>query len=139
MMAELKELSGMEVSDEELTAWGKENLLRLIDEYANSEAVNHIVFSGQKTWLTPEVRSNYLASLTAAEALGETSISFEVNGQVFELPIATAKTVLYKIQRYADATYMVTVALKAAAEALETMADVSVFAYKEGYPEELRM
>lgn len=110
-----------------------------IAAYSDSEAVNSLTFNGIKTWLTPNVRANYLVSLDAAELLGETNITFVVEGVQASLPIKQVRLLLAKIQRYADACYLVTERHKIAVKALQTVEEVESYDYTTGYPEKLAL
>lgn len=110
-----------------------------IAAYSDSEAVNSLTFNGLKTWLTPNVRANYLVSLDAAELLGETDITFVVEGVQASLPIKQVRLLLAKIQRYADACYIVTEGHKRAVKALQTVEEVESYDYTTGYPEKLSL
>ena len=110
-----------------------------IAAYSDSDAVNSLTFNGLKTWLTPNVRANYLVSLDAAELLGETDITFVVEGVQASLPIKQVRLLLAKIQRYADACYIVTEGHKRAVRALQTVEEVESYDYTKGYPEKLKL
>lgn len=110
-----------------------------IAAYSDSDAVNSLTFNGIKTWLTPNVRANYLVSLDAAELLGETDITFVVEGVQASLPIKQVRLLLAKIQRYADACYIVTEGHKRAVRELQTVEEVEAYDYTVGYPEKLSL
>lgn len=110
-----------------------------IAAYSDSDAVNSLTFNGLKTWLTPNVRANYLVSLDAAELLGETDITFVVEGVQASLPIKQVRLLLAKIQRYADACFIVTERHKIAVRALQTVDEVEKYDYTTGYPEKLAL
>ncbi len=117
----------------------KERKIAEIAAYSDSDAVNSLTFNGLKTWLRPNVRANYLVSLDAAELLGETEITFVVEGVQASLPIKQVRLLLAKIQRYADACYIVTEGHKRAVRALQTVEEVEKYDYKQGYPEKLKL
>lgn len=110
-----------------------------IAAYSDSDAVNSLTFHGIKTWLTPNVRANYLVSLDAAELLGETDITFVVEGVQASLPIKQVRLLLAKIQRYADACFIVTEEHKRAVRALQTVEEVESYDYTKGYPKKLTL
>lgn len=110
-----------------------------IAAYSDSDAVNSLTFNGMKTWLTPAERANYDTSLTAAELLGETGITFLVDGNELELHVEQARRVLAMVQRYADACYLVTERHKKAVRALQTVDEVEAYDYTKGYPEKLAL
>lgn len=117
----------------------KEVKIAEIAAYSDSDAVNSLTFNGLKTWLTPDVRANYLVSLDAAELLGETDITFVVEGVQASLPIKQVRLLLAKIQRYADACFIVTERHKIAVRALQTVEEVESYDYTKGYPEKLKL
>lgn len=117
----------------------KERKIAEIAAYSDSDAVNSLTFNGIKTWLKPNVRANYLVSLDAAELLGETDITFVVEGVQASLPIKQVRLLLAKIQRYADACYIVTEGHKRAVRALQTVEEVESYDYTRGYPEKLSL
>ena len=108
-----------------------------ITAYDCSDAVNALTYKGVRTWLTAEVRNSYLTSIQAAELLGEKNITFDIGGQSVTLDIQSAKIMLAKLQRYADACYLVTSTHKADVGALTTIEDVTDYDYKAGYPAQL--
>lgn len=128
----------MEDVEEELQR-AKDVKIAEIATYSDSDAVNSLTFNGMKTWLTPDVRANYLVSLDAAELLGETDITFVVEGVQASLPIKQVRLLLAKIQRYADACFIVTERHKIAVRALQTVEEVESYDYTKGYPEKLKL
>lgn len=108
-----------------------------INDYSESSNVNSLTYNGVETWLTPAIRSNYLTSISSAELLGETSITFTISGQVVTVPLQNAKILLAKIQRYADACFMVTMQHKANVSKLTSIEDINNYDITTGYPEKL--
>ena len=108
-----------------------------LERYDTSAAVNALTFGGVETWLDAQMRANYRNSIEGAEILGETSVTVGLAGQAVVLSIMDAKVILAKIQRYADACYMVTQGHRKAIEALTTVEDVESYDYTQGYPEKL--
>jgi hypothetical protein len=108
-----------------------------INDYNESDNVNSLTYNGVETWLKPAIRSNYLTSISSAELLGETSITFAIAGQAVTVPLQNAKILLAKIQRYADASYLVTQQHIAEVSKLTTVAEVEAFDITQGYPEKL--
>ena len=113
------------------------NKLEMIDNYANSTAVNELTFKGVKLWLSPEIRANYNVSLDAAQLLKEKNITFSLGNQLVTLSIDEARIILAKIQRYADATFIVTSKHKAEVEKLASIEEVENYNITEGYPPKL--
>lgn len=124
---------------EQLLQDAKDRKIAELDVFSQSSDVNGFTFKGMHTWLTPSERASYNVSITAAEALGETTITFAIAEQPLTIDISTAKIVLAKIQRYADATFMVTVKHKAAIAALSSVEEVDAYDFTKGYPEKLQL
>ena len=127
-----------EPTEEEILASLKAQKLQEIEQYSHSKAVDQFTINGViKDWLTPTERANYLQSLTSAELLGETEVDFFVGKNLFTLDLRSARLVLAKIQRYADASFIVTERKKIELDALQTADEVREFDISSGYPEQL--
>lgn len=124
---------------EEMLGEAKRTRLYELERYDTSAAVNSLTFNGVETWLDMQTRANYRNSIESAEILGETSVTVGLAGQAVVLSIMEAKVILAKIQRYADACYMVTQGHRKAIEALGTVEDVDGYDYTQGYPEKLAL
>lgn len=127
-----------EPTEAELLAVLKEQKMQEIEQYSHSSAVDQFTINGViEGWLTPAERSNYLQSLTSAELLGERDVDFFVGKHFFTLDLHSARLVLAKIQRYADASFIVTERKKLELDALQTVDEVKAFDVTSGYPEPL--
>jgi hypothetical protein len=108
-----------------------------INAYNDSSSVNGFTYNGIETWLVPSIRSNYLTSISSAELLGETGIIFALAGQAVTIPLQNAKILLAKIQRYADACYLVTQTHLAEVSKLTSIDAVNSYDITAGYPTKL--
>lgn len=119
-------------------AQAKAQMIRLIDEYDNSPAVNSFTINGTITgWFTPEERSNYRNSVDAAKRLGVESLSLFIGEEEFTLPTLKAEEILDRIQLYADRCFIVTKQHKIAVEHLDTIEAVDSYDYTGDYPDNL--
>ena len=138
---EVDEQKGTDATDTVLDtttlAGAKAQKIAEITAYDCSDAVNALTYKGVRTWLTAEVRNSYLTSIQAAELLGETSITFDIGGQAVTLELQSAKIMLAKLQRYADASYLVTQQHIAEVSKLTTVAEVTAYDITAGYPTKL--
>lgn len=131
---------------EELLTRTKQEKVRQIDGYDNSDAVNSFTvvvptegrITEINTWIDRETRADYKNSLDAAELLGRTEVTPVFNGMPLTLDIQTAKMALAQIQIYANQCYNVTEQHKAAVNALDTIEAVENYDYTTSYPEKLR-
>ena len=115
----------------------KEAKISEIQEYDASDNVNEFFVNGVGAWFDKETRSNFRGSLSDAELLGETTVSVPINGAIMTLPVSNVKLFLAQIQRYADASTLVTAGHIAQVQALETKEAVNAFDITDGYPEKL--
>lgn len=116
----------------------KAQMIRLIDEYDNSPAVNSFTINGTITgWFNPEERSNYRNSVDAAKRLGVESLSLFIGEEEFTLPTLKAEEILDRIQLYADRCFIVTKQHKIAVEHLNTIEAVDSYDYTGDYPDNL--
>ena len=101
--------------------------------------MNELTFNGKKTWLTPEIRSNYALSINAAKARGEENVRFVLAEQEITLGIDTAFKFLAVIQGYADVTFLVTQRHNKVVRGLKSVAEVEAYDYHTLYPGKLNL
>lgn len=111
--------------------------LNKIEVYDSSSSVNSFTVNDTSAWLDKDTRSNYNTSIQAAELLEEETISLLIAGNVISLTLTQAKTILAKIQRYADICYLVTQSHIAAVKVLTTINEVDAYDIENGYPDKL--
>ena len=134
---EVEQAEKLMPTESELVKQSIEQKLQEITDYDSSDSVNSFSINGVNMWLTAEVRNSYLTSIQAAELLGEASITFDIGGQSVTLDLQTAKIMLAKLQRYADACYLVTMQHKIEVNALTSIAEVEAYDITKGYPDKL--
>jgi hypothetical protein len=105
-----------------------------IDAYDTSEEVNSFLFNGQKAWIDAGTRAVFRNSIDSAELLNEETIQLPLGGTVLTVPVVQAKTMLARIQRYADNAAIVTAQHKAAVSDLTSIEGVDGYDYRDGYP-----
>jgi hypothetical protein len=105
-----------------------------INEYDNSDEVNSFLFNGQKTWIDAGTRAIFRNSIDSAELLQEETIQLPIAGNILTVPVAQAKIMLAKIQRYADNAAIITAGHKLAVSKLNSIAKVDEYNFRTGYP-----
>jgi hypothetical protein len=105
-----------------------------IDAYDTSSEVNSFLFNGQKTWIDAGTRAVFRNSIDSAELLQEETIQMPLGGTILTVPVANAKIMLAKIQRYADNAVIVTAQHKAVVSVLTDISKVDGYNFKTGYP-----
>lgn len=108
-----------------------------IDVYDNSDAVNSFTYNNIPLWFSAEVRAGFKNSIESASLLGETTISIPTTAGIINLSLDDAKIMLAKIQRYADACYLVTMRHKQEVSMLMSVKDVNACDITSEYPDKL--
>ena len=115
----------------------KEEAIEQITEYDQSENVNSFTLQGKTMWLPKETRVGLVNSVTIEKNAGKETTVLWFGGEKYELPVDTALQMLSALELYALECYNATAAHKAAINALESVEDVVVYDYTQGYPEKL--
>lgn len=116
----------------------KAEMIQKIDDYDSSDNVNGFTVNDSiEGWFTPEERSNYNSSISAAKLLGVDELSFFVGDMLITVPTLMAEQMLAQLQLYADQCYIVTRGHKADVEELQTIEEVDAYPYQSGYPQKL--
>jgi hypothetical protein len=108
-----------------------ENKVNESNEYA--ESLKHVSFFGNDIWLNPTERMNYRTTLEAAQALGETSITFKG----LTVPIDQAIMWLNYADVWAFHLTIVKDNHETAIRALTTEEELEDYDFTIGYPEPL--
>lgn len=106
----------------------KNEMLRKIDEYDKSEAVNNFTVNDINAWFTVAERNNYKQSVDAAKLLGVDTLSFFIGDIAYTISTTGAEQVLAQIQLYADAAFITTKQHKLN---VERLADIEEPKYNE--------
>ena len=108
-----------------------------IEDYDQSNEVNEFTISGFAVWLDKATRAGLMLRFQSEEALGKDVTTLWYNNQYFELPLSTAKAMLYQIEAYASECYDNTQKHLAQVARLTTIEEVEAYDYKTGYPDKL--
>ena len=117
----------------------KDILLRNIESYDTSPSVNSFMLNGQKVWLDFELRDRVYQGNERLQRIGRTDTTLWLGNQCYNLSIEQAQNIISHIEAYAKDCYNVTAAHKAAVEKMQTLEEVMIYDYTQGYPEQLRM
>lgn len=113
----------------------KEKKLEELKKYDSSDDVNSFLLNGVKVWIEESRRSGMRNSIDSAELLGESEVTFNITGIEFTVSLINARTMLARIQRYADRAYLATESHKSAIKALTSVDEVEAYDFTTGYPE----
>ena len=131
---ELKKLNGIEPTAEELLQIAKSKKQSDITEHDNSANVNSFIIGGLPMWLGFELRSRLKASLDAAEAAGQESMTKSFGGIEYTFTTAQWRAMVNAVENYAGQCQVVTEAHRHAVDALTTVEKVEAYDYTQGYP-----
>ena len=126
------------VDDEEMFDVAKKMLLALNSAYGSSSVVNVFHYEDKDCWIDKETRTCILSRMDAEEERGRgtTNLSFG-NCHLFNVPIASARSMLKDLEVYAAACYDTTNGHQLSIEGLESYESVYEYDYQDGYPEPL--
>lgn len=130
---------GGEQTDEDRLAFTKEMMLRNIEVYDKSDAVNQFTYGGMPLWLDKATRVGLMNSTTIAKAAGQKTTTLWMGETELEIKCDKAIQLLSALELYALGCFNVTAAHKKAVNALETVDEVAAYDYTTGYPDKLAL
>lgn len=115
----------------------KKKILREIDEYDTSDAVNSFFLNGLQVWLNKDTRVGLMNSLTIEKNAGKEDSTLWFNNICVVVKCDAAMQMLSALELYALDCYNKTAEHKVAVEALENLEAVEEYDYTTGYPTKL--
>lgn len=112
----------------------KTAVLSAIEAYDASDSVNAFILDGQRGWLDKDTRMGLRQNVADRRVLGRESIVIWVDGKPHSMNLDRAEGFLRALENYAYACKAVTSEHKAKVAAMETIEEVLVYDYREGYP-----
>lgn len=120
-------------------ARAKREILKKIEDYDTSSAVNGFILNGERVWLDFELRDRVYQGNERLQRIGRTDTTLWLGYHCFNLSIEQAQNIISHIEAYAKDCYNVTAAHKKAVSELTTIEEVEKFDITAGYPAQLRM
>lgn len=120
-------------------ARAKREVLKQIEAYDTSSAVNSFVLNGAVVWLDKATRVGLMNSTTIAKAMGQATTTLWLGGTKLEVGCDMAIQLLSALEMYALECFNVTAAHKKAVAELTDIGEVLSYDYTKGYPEKLTM
>lgn len=120
-------------------ARAKREVLKKIDAYDISPAVNGFVLNGAVVWLDKATRVGLMNSTTIAKAMGQATTTLWLGDTKLEVACDKAIQLLSALEMYALECFNVTAAHKKAVAELTDIGEVLSYDYTKGYPEKLTM
>lgn len=142
-MEEMKTIGeALEMTEEQMIPWMKEQLKRAINKYDKSRGANGVEnfsIGGINLWLDKDTRTGLFLRFQAEQKAGKTETVLWHNGMSFPLTIENGLQMLYAIEVYASATYDLKEQLLAEADKLDSVAGMIAFdeTRKNNYPAQL--
>ena len=123
-------------ADEQLHK-AKQNKIKEIEEYDNSENVNQFTINGVGMWLDHNVRQQLKTSVEAYAASGAESVTKIFDGIEYTFTPEQWMQMLVLLEVYAAEALNTTERHKIAINALETIEEIEAYDYTTGYPTKL--
>ena len=120
-------------------ARAKREILKHIEAYDTSSAVNGFVLNGAVVWLDKSTRVGLMNSTTIAKAMGQATTTLWLGDTKLEVGCDMAIQLLSALEMYALECFNVTAAHKKAVAELTDIGEVLSYDYTKGYPEKLMM
>ena len=120
-------------------ARAKREILKHIEAYDTSSAVNGFVLNGTVVWLDKATRVGLMNSTTIAKAMGQATTTLWLGDTKLEVGCDMAIQLLSALEMYALECFNVTAAHKKAVAELTDIGEVLSYDYTKGYPEKLMM
>lgn len=120
-------------------AQAKREVLKKIEDYDTSPAVNGFILNGERVWLDFELRDRVYQGNERLQRIGRTDTTLWLGKQCYNLSIEQAQNIISHIEAYAKDCYNVTAAHKKAVSELTTIGEVEKYDITAGYPAQLKM
>jgi hypothetical protein len=120
-------------------ARAKREVLKKIEDYDTSPAVNGFILNGERVWLDFELRDRVYQGNERLQRIGRTDTTLWLGKQCYNLSIEQAQNIISHIEAYAKDCYNVTAAHKKAVSELATIEEVEKYDITAGYPAQLKM
>lgn len=120
-------------------ARAKREVLKKIEAYDTSPAVNGFILNGQRVWLDFDLRDRVYQGNERLQRIGRTDTTLWLGKQCYNLSIEQAQNIISHIEAYAKDCYNVTAAHKKAVSELTTIEEVEKYDITAGYPAQLKM
>lgn len=120
-------------------AQAKREVLKKIEDYDTSPAVNGFILNGERVWLDFELRDRVYQGNERLQRIGRTDTTLWLGKQCYNLSIEQAQNIISHIEAYAKDCYNVTAAHKKAVSELNSIEEVEKYDITAGYPAQLKM
>lgn len=120
-------------------ARAKREVLKKIEDYDTSPAVNGFILNGERVWLDFELRDRVYQGNERLQRIGRTDTTLWLGKQCYNLSIEQAQNIISHIEAYAKDCYNVTASHKKAVSELTSIEEVEKYDITAGYPAQLKM
>lgn len=120
-------------------ARAKREVLKKIEAYDTSSAINGFTLNGTVVWLDKATRVGLMNSTSITKTMGQPTTTLWLGKSKMEVPCDTAIQLLSALEMYALECFNVTAAHKKAVSELNSIEEVEKYDITAGYPAQLRM
>ena len=140
VMDELQSAGNVNFTEDRMLIFAKDNLIRAIDDYDTSKAVNEFTFNGIPLWLDWQERPRLLNRFISEKTTGLKSTTLWLGTKSIVIPnIDDAIKLMYALECYASACFDNTSRHKANCEALTDLEEVLNYDFRTGYPAKINL
>lgn len=115
----------------------RERKVQEVLNYDSSDRVNEFSVNNYPMWLDKATRVGLVLRFQSEKAFGKTETTLWYNGFQFAMPIELGEQMLCAIENYASACYDNTQSHIAVINTLESIEEIEVYNYRDGYPDKL--
>ena len=119
---------------DEATEYEKQNLLRRIEEYGDSDEVNHFIINNEKVWIARDLRVSLKNKIQVEKESGYSETSIWLNDKQYNINVDIALDFLRQLELYAIQCFNNTQTLLSEAKQLTLRSEINNFDIKKGYP-----
>lgn len=131
--ASIKEIYDKTLYDE-ATEYEKQNLLRRIEEYGDSDEVNCFIINNEKVWIARDLRVSLKNKIQIEKESGYSETSIWLNDKQYNINVDIALDFLRQLELYAIQCFNNTQTLLSEAKQLTLRSEINNFDIKKGYP-----
>ena len=129
----IKEIYDKTLHDE-ATEYEKQNLLRRIEEYGDSDEVNHFIINNEKVWISRNLRVSLKNKIQIEKESGYSETAIWLNNKQYNINVDIALDFLRQLELYAIQCFNNTQTLLSEAKQLTLRSEINNFDIKKGYP-----
>ena len=131
--ASIKEIYDKTLYDE-ATKFEKQRFLESVENYGNSDEVNHFIINNEKAWIERDLRVSLKNKIQVEKESGYSETAIWLNDKQYNINVDIALDFLRQLELYAIQCFNNTQTLLSEAKQLILRSEINNFDIKKGYP-----